>query len=94
VSDARKLVYVPLDRMLSMQSVRVLRALRHFDWALVGEIRESMRAPTARPVWLALGKHVEAGRVERDGSRYRITVAGRTWLDGMLARSRLPEVAA
>lgn len=75
--------YTPLESVLSSPSVRVLRAIRFFDWVYADELMVAMDATDADRDSLstALSRLVKIGSVERNGQRYRITADGRAELD-------------
>lgn len=91
--------YLPLDELLATARVRVLRALRHFDWATstdlcvaLGELNVAGKAI----VHNALSTHVEEGNVERLPHcvpySYRITAAGRAELAQILSKGEVNEI--
>ncbi len=87
--------YMPIDETLGRMRVRVLRALRHFDWTSTDELvwaigieeqaeRASYRRTLADSVRRGL---VECDRRERQAWRYRITPAGRQSYAAALRRN-------
>lgn len=90
--------YLPLDELLDLPRVRVLRVLRRFDWATQADICGALDEYT-NAAWQALNsairRHVASGSVERLSGvvpyQYRITSAGRAELARMLARSEINE---
>ena len=86
---------MPVDETLGRMRVRVLRALRHFDWTSTDELvsaigieeqaeRASYRRSMADSVRRGL---VECDRRERETWRYRITPAGRESYAAALQRN-------
>ncbi len=90
--------YLPLDELLELPRVRVLRCLRHFDWATMKQVCDWLNE-NDHASWQALNsalkRHVESGSVElRDSTiprHYRITQAGRAELAQLLARGEVNE---
>ena len=91
--------YLPVDELLDLPRVRVLRVLRHFDWATstdlcvaLGELNVAGKAL----IHNALSTHVEEGNVERLSHcvpySYRITAAGRAELAQILSKGDVNEV--
>lgn len=87
--------YYPLDELLEMPRVRVLRAMRHFDWASAEDLRVALDIPADRRAWNTLAKQLQRltveGALERTGPhatlfQYRITELGKRQLRGLLAR--------
>ncbi|MGN6107260.1 MAG: hypothetical protein ACTHU0_19285 [Kofleriaceae bacterium] len=63
--------YTPIDELLRIPSVRILRALKHQDWITSGDLFELLSVPHAsedRHVYgthsKALSRHVQHGYVE------------------------------
>ena len=83
-------LYVPLDEILGMPRVRVLRALRHFEWVTLEELFLSMgllsnSSHEWRNLVASLCRAYKAGQVKRRGKanghcHYRITAVGRAEL--------------
>lgn len=90
--------YLPVDELLELPRVRVLRVLKHFDWADMRQICDSLNE-SSKAAWMALNsaliRHVRSGSVERCADRvphqYRITAAGRDELASILARGEVNE---
>jgi hypothetical protein len=90
--------YLPLDEMLDLPRVRVLRVLKHFDWATMRQICDWLNEGTLA-AWQSLNaallRHNNEGHVERAGVpgafTYRITEAGRAHLAQLLARGEVNE---
>jgi hypothetical protein len=96
VTAERKFNYAPLDHVLELPGIRILRALRHFDAISTTDLWEVLNIPDEQrdsAYIAALGLAHERGHVERlDYSRgprlfgldncnwYRITKAGRATL--------------
>lgn len=87
--------YVPIDELLERPRVRILRALRRFDWITAIDLADVLDLPTekgARDSFASmLGRLVRIGQVERRGVRpfdYRITKEGRADLEAVLAGER------
>lgn len=87
--------YRPLDATLDLLSVRMLRAMRHFDAVEAADLTIAMDEPDGRDISWALRFHAARGRVQRvdRGARkdpaWRITDAGIRWLDRMIRRGQL-----
>lgn len=88
--------YRPLDATLDLLSVRMVRALRHFDLASTSELAEAMgEIGNGIAFSDALRFHVANGRIEQvlratRKPAYRVTDAGLAWLRRMLDRGQLP----
>lgn len=90
--------YLPIDELLELPRVRVLRALKHFDWMSMKQICEWLNEHDSAS-WQALNsalkRHTESGCVElRDSTiprHYRITPKGRAELVQILARGEVNE---
>jgi DNA-binding MarR family transcriptional regulator len=93
--------YLPLDELLEMPRVRVLRALRRFDWMSVREMLDALNEHEPRvniALWRALAVLVDAGHAEKApngrGHIYRITAGGRRELERLLDRAVISEARA
>lgn len=76
--------YVPIDETLERMPVRLLQALRHFDWTSTDELAAAMgiedteRKGYRRSLAYSVRRgFVECDRRQRAAWRYRITPAGR-----------------
>lgn len=86
--------YYPIDELLEMPVVRILRTLRRFDRASIDDLRVAMNVEddlrAANRTSAAMTRLVREGCVERSGPHnfysYRITDKGRRELEGLLAR--------
>lgn len=87
--------YVPIDETLERMRVRLLRALRHFDWTSTDELVAAMgideqkeRAGYRRSLAYSVRRgFVECDRRDNDVWRYRITPAGRESYAAALRRN-------
>jgi hypothetical protein len=92
--------YLPLDELLDMPAIRVLRLLRHFESATQRDLLDAGREDNdaARQAFgRALVKHKRNGFVTRTGSipyRYAITDAGLSYLRAVLAKGEVGEPIA
>lgn len=62
--------YLPLDELLAMPRVRILRTLTHFDWASGEDINvalDNLDERSANAHSMCLGRMVREGLVERRG---------------------------
>lgn len=87
--------YLPVDELLELPRVRVLRVLRHFDWLGSSDMLLALNEPNYDAVWRALVAHIKDGNIERRGSgphEYRITQRGRAELAKLMARGDVNEV--
>jgi hypothetical protein len=86
-----------METVLALPRVRVLRALRWFDWASSMEITNALELGEhdLPPVLAAIGRLVEEGKLDRRGSsqpyEYRINDAGRTELKALLAKTQISD---
>lgn len=90
--------YLALDELLEIPRVRILRALRHFDWASGEDIRVALDldGPTAISFNTSLSRLHREHRLDRVGTssqnfRYRINDAGRAQLKSLLGRAEIGE---
>lgn len=93
--------YLALDELLEIPRVRILRALRHFDWASSEDIRIALDidAQTALAFNTNMSRLVKERRIDRVGTsqlnyRYRINDAGRAQLKQLLGRAEIRESQA
>lgn len=87
--------YQPIDETLQLPRVRLLRALRWFDWVTLHDLLDALDMDECddRPRWahktamhlLSRGGFVETLRVPLVGVMYRITAKGRAELAGRIA---------
>jgi hypothetical protein len=88
--------YIPLDELLDSPKVRLLRAIRTFEWAMSAHLMEYLGVPSKvedKRVHDVYSQHlarlVHGGLVERRGLKpmcqYRITSAGRNELERIYA---------
>lgn len=90
--------YLPLDELLELPRVRVLRVLQRRDWSSMREILDHLNEndpATWQAFNSALIRHVKSGSVDRRGTigsyEYRITQAGREELRRILAKADVNE---
>lgn len=98
---ASKSRYLPLDELLELPRVRVLRALRRFDEVSVPDLNEALGAGTRAAkdaAWRALtdllARALVAERNDRGVRMLRITDAGRDELAAILAKGEINESRA
>lgn len=96
--------YTPLDELMARPHVRILRALRWFDWATTEQIAIALDLPDhhenpqlRNAYTLAMRHMVQSGRVEANRTawphEYRLTPAGREWLRAALSVPGLENAA-
>lgn len=91
--------YLPLDELLEMPRVRILRALRRFDWVSVEDINlalDNLDDRAANAHTKCVERLVREGHLEKRGTnwsnnRYRITDRGKQHLKDLLARGEVNE---
>lgn len=88
--------YIPLDELLESPKIRLLRAIRTFEWAMSSHLMNHLSVPSRtedKRVHDVYSQHLARlcanGLVERRGlppnSEYRITAAGRAELEAVYA---------
>lgn len=92
-------LYVPVDAQLDVMRIRILRAIRHFDWVQPVDLGDAIGIPGSHEDHLVrnnfdvtIGRLFRGGFLERMPQRggfslYRITPAGRALLERELSRS-------
>lgn len=94
MSRGFKFRYVPLDELLARPPIRILRALRRFDWLYVSDLRSVLDIDSApylerNAFSVVLGRLIRGGLVERRESPRTWPGAGRNCYDVRLtARGR------
>lgn len=87
--------YLPVDEMLELPRVRLLRAMRHFDWVTMPSILEAISEPGDSMLYSAMVRLVRERHVDKRAdvypALYRITKAGREHLESLLARGQVDE---
>lgn len=89
--------YYPIDELLEVPRVRILRALNRFDWALSGDLRVALDIEETvleiNKFARTLSSLVKERLVDMDGSgtshRYRINDRGRAQLKQVIARGSI-----
>ena len=90
--------YRSIDDLLAAPRLRLLRALRWFDWVesrdllAVLEVDADSESRERNSMQVTLGRLVRLGLVERRANLYRVTVAGRCeatpgWVNAVYLRS-------
>lgn len=87
--------YMPLDELLEMPRVRILRTLQRFDWATCEDVRLALGIDAderdANTFSTMITRLAREGYLERDNAqfppRYRINECGREHLRDLLARA-------
>lgn len=90
--------YVPLDEIESMPRVRVLRALKHFDWVSARDLMEAIgvyERHTASSFTAVIAQLVAEELVDRSGeyatALYRVDARGIAYLETILKRALVSE---
>jgi len=102
--------YVPLDELLQVPAVRVLRALSRYDWIERQDLYDALDLPPNRAApqllntyHMAVSRSVRLGHIEARDCRFfrqfmtrdfRITPAGRAWLAKRLRPAQIGVVAS
>lgn len=81
--------YTPLDVILECASVRLLRAMQRFDGVSGPDLLDvlDVTGRTRETCATKLSLAVRIGHASRVDGLYRITPAGRSWLEGQLRRA-------
>jgi hypothetical protein len=93
--------YRPIDELLAMPKVRVLRILRRFEWASSTEITDALELDAAEVGLYSatISRLFKDGAIDRSGDRiysyrYKVNAKGRTQLDRIIGRSAITDSMA
>ena len=94
--------YYPLDELLDIPRVRILRALTHFDWTSSTDLQIALDIEDSKRAWDAFARNLSnlsnQGVIDRAGRGtthlYRINDSGRAQLKRLLARGTLADIEA
>lgn len=84
-----RIEYTPIDELLELPKVRLLRGLRRHDWVDFGDLLVALEVTYSDTYAKAVSRLVDDGHVARAarcwGTSYRITPEGRAHLEQLLA---------
>jgi DNA-binding PadR family transcriptional regulator len=88
-----------MDTVLSLPRIRILRTLRHFDWATAGDVRNALDlddvGPEANAITKTFARLVDEQLIDRRGDHgpfyYRLNERGRAELRAYLAKTQITD---